>query len=102
MLHQIISNSKLQNLSQHYKVMFDGSNTQVSFFESVDENTHLCVGDGVNLLLTKDGKNVCLVSGEVSSVDSFGGGLFNGVEIATSNDSKRLGLITCAFGVCGY
>ena len=56
--------------------MFDRGNTQVSFFKTVDEDTHLCVGDGVNLLLTKDGKNVCLVSGEVSSVNCLGGCFF--------------------------
>ena len=82
--------------------MFDGGNTQVSFFESVDENTHLCICDGVNLLFPKHGKDVSLVSGKVSSMDSFGGGLFNGVKIATGNNSKGLGLITCSFGICGY
>ena len=81
--------------------MFDGSNTQVSLFESVDEHTHLCVGDGVDLLLTKDWKDVGLVSGEVSSVNSLCCCLLNGGEVATSNDCEGLGLITRAFGVCG-
>ena len=77
MLHQIISNSKLQYLSKNYKIVFDRGNTQVSLFESVDEHTHLCVGDGVNLLLTEDGKDVGLVSGEVSSVNCLRGGLLD-------------------------
>ena len=77
MLHQVISNSKLQNLSQDYKIVFDGGNTQISLFESVDENTYLCVGDGVDLLLSKDWKDVGLVSGEVSSVNSLCCCLFN-------------------------
>ena len=81
--------------------MFDGGNTQISLFESVDENTHLCVGDGVDLLLTKDWKDVSLVSGEVSSVDSLCCCLLNGGEVATCNDCEGLGLITCAFCVCG-
>ena len=101
MLHQIIGNSKLQYLSKNYKIVFDRGNTQVSLFESVDEHTHLCVGDGVNLLLSKDWKDVSLVSGEVSSVDCLRGGLLYGLEVTTGNYCEGLGLITCAFGVCG-
>ncbi len=72
MLHQIIGNCELQNFSQHYEVVFDGGNTQVSFFQSVDEDTDLCVGDGVNFLFTEHGEDVSLVSGQVSSMDGFG------------------------------
>ncbi len=61
----------------------------------------MCVGDGVNLLLTKDGEYVSLVSGEVCSVDSLCCCLLYGGEVATCNDCEGLGLITRAFGVCG-
>jgi len=100
-LHQIISNSKFQYLSKNYEIVFDRGNTQISLFESVDENTHLCVGDGVDLLLSKDWKDVGLVSGEVSSVNSLRCCFLNGGEVATSNDCEGLGLITSAFCVCG-
>ncbi len=81
--------------------MFDRSNTQVSFFKTVDEDTHLCVGDGVNLLLTKDGKNVCLVSGEVSSVNCLGGCFSTDLKyrLATTANDLVVSLVRSVFAV---